>query len=485
MFHAYGGNSDTFICIDTHTSGSTTEPGVGASWQTVWARVGETGDSAYQVWLDAGNVGTEYDFLESISGSDGQPGAPGEDGAPGADGQDRIANPFLMGTRVTFFGNSQGFAQRLGYSLSGGTGVGSGGSTYPNRLALRSGVVADVRNTGSATIDYITGQVLGGMAIHAGGWHLDRDWGVVVLDCIRNNIAFFGRAGGVQDPSSLAAQNYAEALTTMLRWFRMSSSSMRLHTSGSKVGTWTTFGGASWQHRSWWRGSIAACTTDAAGQYIDISFTGQEVVIFFARLNNDSSAVGGTMEIVYNASNQGDPTGGSVIGTYSCGGGFPRNPSGDGAYSMDFYTCSKRLTTADAPFAATGTNVVRLQRPAQGNTRPVYLQSWGTPRAVADRPEVYVINAGDEYPNSIVQTPSEMTQAYIDYRAVQTLVCAAGEFSGYVNLVDLPLWSPQTMTNSSYNYVHLNDLGAEYIAATLHGRLTADITSFRDGVHIL
>ena len=38
---------------------------------------GEQGKSAYQVWLDEGNTGTEQDFLDSLVGADGQAGADG------------------------------------------------------------------------------------------------------------------------------------------------------------------------------------------------------------------------------------------------------------------------------------------------------------------------------------------------------------------------------------------------------------------------
>ena len=41
---------------------------------------GEAGDSAYQVWIDEGNTGTEQEFLDSLKGIDGEPGDPGADG---------------------------------------------------------------------------------------------------------------------------------------------------------------------------------------------------------------------------------------------------------------------------------------------------------------------------------------------------------------------------------------------------------------------
>ena len=41
---------------------------------------GEAGLSAYEVWLDLGNTGTEQDFIDSLKGPDGDPGDPGSDG---------------------------------------------------------------------------------------------------------------------------------------------------------------------------------------------------------------------------------------------------------------------------------------------------------------------------------------------------------------------------------------------------------------------
>ena len=41
---------------------------------------GEEGMSAYEVWLDLGNTGTEQDFIDSLKGPEGDPGDPGADG---------------------------------------------------------------------------------------------------------------------------------------------------------------------------------------------------------------------------------------------------------------------------------------------------------------------------------------------------------------------------------------------------------------------
>ncbi|MFM5904492.1 MAG: collagen-like protein, partial [Micrococcales bacterium] len=47
---------------------------------------GADGPSAYQLWLDAGNSGSETDFLRALVGPAGEPGATGAPGAPGIDG---------------------------------------------------------------------------------------------------------------------------------------------------------------------------------------------------------------------------------------------------------------------------------------------------------------------------------------------------------------------------------------------------------------
>ena len=47
---------------------------------------GDDGESAYQIWLDEGNVGTEQDFLDSLKGEKGEDGENGTDGHDGVDG---------------------------------------------------------------------------------------------------------------------------------------------------------------------------------------------------------------------------------------------------------------------------------------------------------------------------------------------------------------------------------------------------------------
>lgn len=49
---------------------------------------GEDGDSAYQIWLNLGNTGTEQDFIDSLTGPAGPAGPQGPIGPQGLPGQD-------------------------------------------------------------------------------------------------------------------------------------------------------------------------------------------------------------------------------------------------------------------------------------------------------------------------------------------------------------------------------------------------------------
>ena len=47
---------------------------------------GESGKSAYETWLDLGNVGTEQDFIDSLKGEQGEQGVQGDEGQAGTGG---------------------------------------------------------------------------------------------------------------------------------------------------------------------------------------------------------------------------------------------------------------------------------------------------------------------------------------------------------------------------------------------------------------
>ena len=69
----------------TGAQGSQGAQGVQGS-QGVPGEPGAAGKSAYQVWLDLGNQGTEQDFIDSLRGPPGDPGPAGEPGPPGEQG---------------------------------------------------------------------------------------------------------------------------------------------------------------------------------------------------------------------------------------------------------------------------------------------------------------------------------------------------------------------------------------------------------------
>ena len=51
---------------------------------------GPAGQSAYQIWIAQGNTGTEFDFLNSLKGTNGKDGVNGKDGINGKDGKDGV-----------------------------------------------------------------------------------------------------------------------------------------------------------------------------------------------------------------------------------------------------------------------------------------------------------------------------------------------------------------------------------------------------------
>ena len=63
-------DNGTWVPVSSASEGQQGEPG----------EPGEDGKSAYEIWLEQGNIGTEQDFLDSLKGEDGDPGTNGIDG---------------------------------------------------------------------------------------------------------------------------------------------------------------------------------------------------------------------------------------------------------------------------------------------------------------------------------------------------------------------------------------------------------------------
>ena len=130
--------ADTFIVI-----------GTGPAVNVV---LGGAGASAYQIWLDAGNAGTEQDFLDSLEGPQGPAGATGATGATGPQGSTGPQGPpgddapvqtlSIDGSDLTLSDGGgtvtipAGPADFLGTGFSGGGGAG----TIPD------GTVAEIGN---------------------------------------------------------------------------------------------------------------------------------------------------------------------------------------------------------------------------------------------------------------------------------------------------------------------------------------------------
>lgn len=74
---------------------------------------GADGESAYQIWLDLGNTGTEQDFLDSLVGPQGAPGVDGVDGINGGELIDIGKNTTSVATAANGANNALGGAVQI------------------------------------------------------------------------------------------------------------------------------------------------------------------------------------------------------------------------------------------------------------------------------------------------------------------------------------------------------------------------------------
>jgi hypothetical protein len=106
---------------------------------------GDNGLSAYEIWLNLGNSGSEQDFIDSLAGEDGlagvngeagaagaagAPGPAGADGAPGADGQD--GDPSDIQKLVFSYGASSPNTNSGNWTNNAGTPSVSGTLGFPD-----------------------------------------------------------------------------------------------------------------------------------------------------------------------------------------------------------------------------------------------------------------------------------------------------------------------------------------------------------------
>ncbi|WP_370095573.1 hypothetical protein [Winogradskyella sp.] len=93
---------------------------------------GADGDSAYQVWLDAGNTGTEQEFLESLKGADGSPG----EGTEGKSAYDIWIELGNTGTEQDFIDSLVGPQGEPGQDGAGTSGNGLANAINTNETSL-------------------------------------------------------------------------------------------------------------------------------------------------------------------------------------------------------------------------------------------------------------------------------------------------------------------------------------------------------------
>ncbi|MFE8436533.1 hypothetical protein ABHQ61_07830, partial [Tenacibaculum sp. ZH3_bin.2] len=112
----------------------------GSLWSSV-ASSGPDGKSAYQVWLDAGNSGTEADFITSLKGDTGAAGTNGTNGVDGKSAYQVWLDAGNSGTEADFILSLKGDTGAAG--TNGTNGV-DGKSAYQVWLdAGNSGTEAD------------------------------------------------------------------------------------------------------------------------------------------------------------------------------------------------------------------------------------------------------------------------------------------------------------------------------------------------------
>ena len=90
---------------------------------------GPSGESAYQVWLDLGNSGTEQDFINSLVGPKGDAGSNGTNGSDGLSAYQVWINLGNTGTEQDFINSLKGAQGDKGDAGSNGQGVAIGGTT--------------------------------------------------------------------------------------------------------------------------------------------------------------------------------------------------------------------------------------------------------------------------------------------------------------------------------------------------------------------
>ncbi|MCB1713598.1 MAG: hypothetical protein KDK05_00505 [Candidatus Competibacteraceae bacterium] len=163
-------NGSSYICISSHTSGASTEPGAGASWETVWDLMAEKGDTGTQGDTGAtGSTGPQGDT--GATGSQGAQGDTGTQGDTGAGVQGDTGATGAQGAKGdTGTTGSQGAQGDTGATGSQGAkgDTGSTGSTGPQGDTGVTGSQGVQGDTGSQGVQGDTGAqgIFGGNSVN-------------------------------------------------------------------------------------------------------------------------------------------------------------------------------------------------------------------------------------------------------------------------------------------------------------------------------
>ena len=119
---------------------------------------GNDGKSAYQIWLDAGNTGNESDFLNSLKGAPGTPGTPGAPGVNGTNGK----SAYQLAVDNGYTGTVQQWLESL--KASGSTDIKLSSLEGNILKKLADGLYAGIDFDNEFDVDYIIDMVWGKIA---------------------------------------------------------------------------------------------------------------------------------------------------------------------------------------------------------------------------------------------------------------------------------------------------------------------------------
>lgn len=133
---------------------------------------GQDGKSAYQIWLDAGNTGTEQDFLDSLEGPPGPPGEceggeielPNKGSISNVSDTGSVTNEHLRQVNVSSKSRASGGNSQINassYSIVSGTNsqINSSSNAYPERKNIITGACSQINSSIHAEISGSNSQV--------------------------------------------------------------------------------------------------------------------------------------------------------------------------------------------------------------------------------------------------------------------------------------------------------------------------------------